>query len=61
MGSKPQVVALNKIDAPESRKAASVFRKHYGRKKLFLISAITGEGIKELLDEVYKKCKNTKG
>ena len=61
LGSKPQVVVLNKIDAPESKKAISVFRKHYGRKKLFLISAITGDGIRELLDEVYKKCKSTKG
>lgn len=61
LGAKSQVVVLNKIDAPGSEKAVSAFRKRYGRKKLFLISAITGEGIRPLLDEVYKKCKNTKG
>ena len=61
LGSKPQVVALNKIDEPGSKKAVSLFRKQYGRKKLFSISAITGEGIGPLLDEVYKKCKNVKG
>ncbi len=61
LGSKPQVLALNKVDDPESKEAVSAFRKHYGRKKLFPISAVTGEGIKELLDEVYKKCKNIKG
>ena len=61
LGSKTQVLALNKIDEPESKKAVAAFRKHYGRKKIFPISAITGEGIKELLDEVHKKCKNTKG
>jgi len=60
LGAKPQVVVLNKIDEPDSKKAVSVFRKSYGRKKLFLISAITGEGIKPLLDEVYKKCKSSK-
>ncbi len=61
LGAKPQVVALNKIDEPESKKAVATFRKRYGKKKLFQISALTGEGIKPFLDEVYKKCKKLKG
>ena len=61
LGAKPQVLALNKVDDPDSRKAISAFRKHYGRKKFFPVSAITGEGLRQLLDEVYKRCKNTKG
>jgi GTP-binding protein len=61
LGVKPQIVALNKMDEPGSKKAVSAFRKRYGRKKLFAISAVTGDGIKELLSEVHKKCKNIKG
>ena len=57
LGGKPQVVALNKIDEPASKKAVTAFRKRYGRKKLFQISSLTGEGIKPFLDEVLKKCK----
>ena len=61
LGAKPQVVALNKIDEPASKKAVTAFRKRYGRKPLFQISALTGEGIKPFLDEVHKKCKKIKG
>jgi GTP-binding protein len=61
LGSKHQVLALNKIDQPGAKKAVAAFRKHFGRKKLFQISAITGEGIKGLLEEVHRRCKSIKG
>jgi GTP-binding protein len=61
LGKKPQIVVLNKIDSPDSKPAIAKFKKRYGRKKLFLISALTGEGIMGLMEEVYKKCKKIRG
>ncbi len=50
---KPQVLACNKMDLPEAKKNLEAFKKKINR-KVFPISAITGEGIKELLIEVSK-------
>jgi len=52
---KPQVIALNKTDLPPAAEHAAAFRKKIGRKKAFEISALTGAGVKELLNAVYKK------
>lgn len=53
--AKPQVIALNKIDIPESKENIKAFRKRFRGKKVYPISAATGEGIRELLEAVYKK------
>lgn len=53
--SKPQVIALNKTDLPGAEENIKAFRKKYRGKKIYPISAATGEGIKELLEAVYKK------
>jgi GTP-binding protein len=45
---KPQVVACNKMDLPEARENLDKFGKKIDT-KVFPISAVTGEGIKELL------------
>ena len=50
---KPQIVACNKMDLPQGKGNLDIFRKKIN-KKIFPISAITGEGIKELLDEVWR-------
>jgi GTPase len=56
---KPQVVALSKIDLPEVRKKIKkeidIFRKK--GIKIFAISAVTGEGVHEVLAEIAKKLK----
>ncbi|MCS6907391.1 MAG: GTPase ObgE [Anaerolineales bacterium] len=55
---KPQVVALNKIDLPEvRRKAEEICRVLYDQseiEKVWLISALTGENVQELLYQVVK-------
>jgi len=61
LGKKPQIVVLNKIDSHDIKPAIVKFKKGYGRKKLFLVSALTGEGVRGLMEEVYKKCKKIKG
>jgi GTP-binding protein len=48
---KPQVVACNKMDLPEARENLDKFGKKIDT-KVFPISAVTGEGIKELLGRI---------
>lgn len=55
LACKPQVIALNKIDLPSASDNIKDFRKRVRGKKIFPISAATGEGVKELLKEVYKR------
>ncbi len=57
---KPQVIALNKIDLPSAKDNIKIFKKSFPRKKVFQVSAVSGKGIKELLNEIYKKLKSMK-
>jgi GTPase len=56
LAEKPQIVAVNKVDVPEARKAAAALERALARRKkrprVLPISAVTGEGIDALLDEV---------
>ncbi|MCL5674759.1 MAG: GTPase ObgE [Candidatus Omnitrophica bacterium] len=53
---KEEILVGNKIDLPESKKNMEEL-KNIG-KECYLISAITGEGIKELLNAVWTKLNN---
>lgn len=55
LSKKPQIVALNKIDAMDSKESITRFKKKARGVKVFPVSASTGEGIKGLLAEVHKK------
>jgi len=53
----PVLIAVNKADLPEARKGASALRRALARRKggskeVYLVSAVTGEGLDELLDAV---------
>lgn len=56
---KSEVIALNKIDLldeDELKEKTKQLQKHIGKKqKIFLISAATNKGVKEVLRELYKK------
>jgi GTP-binding protein len=56
LAQKPQIVAVTKIDIPEARAAGEKLKKSFARRKspidVHLISAVTGEGLPELLDAV---------
>ncbi|MBI5123834.1 MAG: GTPase ObgE [Candidatus Omnitrophica bacterium] len=52
---KEQFIALNKSDMESAKEFIKKFKKHLRAKKVFVISALTGEGVKELLSAVYKK------
>jgi GTP-binding protein len=56
LAKKPQVIAVTKVDVPEARAAGEKLAKLLARRKkpvkVHLVSAVTGEGMKELLDAV---------
>jgi GTP-binding protein len=56
LAAKPQIVALNKVDVPEARAAAPALARALKRRKnapeVIAISAVSGEGMPELLDAV---------
>ena len=58
LAAKPQIIAVTKIDVPEARKAGEAFKRVMARRKrpvpVHLVSAVTGEGMQELLDAVGK-------
>jgi len=51
---RPQVIAANKMDVPEAKENLKEFKRKV-KKTVYPISCVTGEGIKELLEAVYKK------
>ena len=53
LASLPQVIALNKCDVYGVEENIKAFKKKYGRKyKIFPITAVSGEGLQPLLDEL---------
>jgi GTP-binding protein len=56
LAKKPQVLAVTKVDVPEARAAGTKLARLLGRRKrpveVHLVSAVTGEGLPELLDAV---------
>lgn len=48
LADKEQILAANKMDVPEARENLKKFKRKV-RKEIFPISAVTGEGVKELL------------
>jgi GTP-binding protein len=55
LASRPEVVALSKSDIPEVREAYPALKAKFKRKKidLHLVSAATGEGVKELVSKLW--------
>jgi GTP-binding protein len=55
--AKPQIVALNKIDLPYVREQVKKEVARFKKKGIILhpFSAATGEGIKEILNEIIEK------
>lgn len=54
MAQKPQLVAVNKIDLPEVQARLTEIRQLFGSVgiKVFLVSAITKQGLPELISEI---------
>ena len=60
LSKKFQFIALNKIDIPEAEPHLKKFKKVFSKKKIYPISALTGKGVRELLEAVYKKAESVK-
>ncbi|NQT46382.1 MAG: GTPase ObgE [Candidatus Omnitrophica bacterium] len=56
---KPQVIVANKLDLPDSKEGFDRFKKGI-KEKVYPISAVTGEGIEELIGGIYKVLKKHK-
>ena len=52
---RQQIVALNKIDIPEAREKANLFKKHAKDLNIHVISAATGEGVSALISTLASK------
>jgi GTPase len=56
LAARPQIVAMSKSDLPDVREAWAVAREKFSKRgiDLKLVSAATGEGVRELLIDVWK-------
>ena len=63
LSKRPQVVALNKTDIPEADEKARELLKFFNSLgiKVFIISAATGKGLKELVNHVGSEVAELKG
>ncbi len=51
----PQLIALNKMDAPDAQANLPRIRRYFEKRKLFPISAVTGEGVGRLIRATYHR------
>ena len=54
LAKKPRIIAVNKADLPSAQKAYEQLKKKYKKNPVLLMSAATGQGVKQVLDEVVK-------
>lgn len=54
LAAKPRILAVNKMDLPSAKKVYETLKKKFKKQKVFLMSAATGEGVNEVLDEIVK-------
>ena len=50
----PQIIAVNKIDMPEAKSNLTRIQEYFGNRKIFPISAITGDGVNPLMQQAYR-------
>ena len=50
----PQLIALNKTDVPEAEANIAHVQAYFDKRKVFPISAITGDGVDELMQQAYR-------
>ena len=61
LGDRKQIVVANKMDIITAQNNLEVFKKKLHSNEIFAISALTGEGIKDLINHVDKLLKNEEG
>ncbi len=53
LGARPEVLVANKTDLPEAAENVGKLREEFG--EVLVISAVTGEGVKKLLGELFRR------
>lgn len=61
LAKKPQIIALNKADLEPAKTNIKKFKSRSRKRKVFPISALTGKGVRELLNEVSMETKRHRG
>ena len=56
LAQRPHMIAANKIDLPEAPRALEELRRNV-TDQIFPISALTGQGVPELMNELWKRLK----
>lgn len=56
LADRPRMIVANKMDMPDAREKLEEFRRHVGEdREIFEISALTGEGLRELMYTTYHR------
>ena len=55
LSKRPKILVVNKADLPNIKSIYEKIKKRYRSQKVFLISAVTGEGLDKLLDEIIRQ------
>ncbi|MDR0292374.1 MAG: GTPase ObgE [Elusimicrobium sp.] len=58
LAKKPRIIAVNKADLPVAKEVYRKIARKYKTRKVFLISAATGEGVSKVLDEIVRVIKS---
>ncbi|MBF0494412.1 MAG: GTPase ObgE [Candidatus Omnitrophica bacterium] len=58
--NKPRIIVASKMDITGAEKALAGFAKKIKKKNILAISAVKGEGLKKLVERIYKEIKNVK-
>jgi GTP-binding protein len=59
LAQKPQFIVINKMDLTGADEAAEQFRTSLGDRDVMLISAVTGQGVKQLLSKIVQMINQT--
>lgn len=61
LAEKPQLIVLNKLDLPDTRPLADIFRSALAEEEILEISAQTGDGVMPLISSMVQLMEQTNG
>jgi GTP-binding protein len=61
LSAKPRIVVLNKMDLPGAGEKARLFRQKAAGPEIIAVSALTGQGMEELVERLVKALAATGG
>jgi GTP-binding protein len=60
LASKPEIIVANKMDLDPDKKQYKKLYRSLGSKKIFPVSAVSGEGVKEVIEALWEEVKKQK-